>query len=343
MISKHSHRKDEHISLAEKFYQDTDVFAPLRFVHQSLPKYALSEIDLSTKIGPLNLQIPFYIEAISGGSPHTRDINQKLATIAKETGLAMAVGSQSVALSDTSLVETFTVAREVNPDGLLFANIGANKTVNDARHAVAMIDADALELHVNPAQELIMPEGDRQFNFLTNIKQIVEGLSVPVIVKEVGFGMSRETIQQLIDLGVGYVNVSGQGGTNFAEIENFRRRDKEMAYLKDWGLTTPESLMESRPFQDRLTVLASGGVKSPLDIAKCLALGSHAVGVAGTFLHLVIHENIDEVIRVIEQWQYGLKTILMLTNSKNITELQKKKLILPPSLASYLEQRHLTY
>lgn len=116
-----------------------------------------------------------------------------------------------------------------------------------------------------------------------------------------------------------------------------------MDYLKDWGLTTPESLLESRSFQDRLTVLASGGVKSPLDIAKCLALGAKAVGIAGEFLHLAIHQDIETIIQTVQQWQYGLKTIMMMTNSQNLLELRQRKLILSTDLLAYLNQRHLTY
>ncbi|MFD1124507.1 type 2 isopentenyl-diphosphate Delta-isomerase [Lentilactobacillus raoultii] len=343
MISKHSHRKDEHLSLAEKFYQDQNSFKSLRFVHQSLPKFALTDIDLTTQIGPLQLSLPFYIEAISGGSPRTKTINQKLAAVAKKTGLAMAVGSQSVALNDPALAATFQVVREINPQGIIFANLGANRTLADAKQAIKMISADALELHINPTQELIMPEGDRHFNFVKNIKQIVAGLCVPVIVKEVGFGMSRETIAELMSLGVQYINVSGHGGTNFAEIENFRRPAKEMAYLKDWGLSTPESLLESRQFQDRLTVLASGGVKTPLDIAKCLALGANAVGIAGEFLHLALHQDADQLVDIIQQWTYGLKAIMMMTNAKTISDLQQQRLLLDESLLSYLKQRHITY
>ncbi len=341
MTSRHAHRKDEHVSLAEKFYQPTGPFDQLRFIHQSLPKYSLSELDFSTQIGSLQLATPFYIEAISGGSERTKAINQKLATVAHKTGLAMAVGSQSIALSDPSLTETFTIVREVNPDGLIFANLGANHSLADAQRAVDMIGADALELHVNVTQELIMPEGDREFAFRDHIRTIVAGLSVPVIIKEVGFGMSQETIADLIDLGVKIVNVSGHGGTNFAEIENFRRPQKDLDYLKNWGLTTPETLLESRQFQKQLTVLASGGIKTPLDIAKALALGSSAVGIAGTFLHAAIHHDVTEIVEQVNQWRYGLKAIMMMTNSKDLSELQQADLIFSPELIAYAAQRHL--
>lgn len=343
MISQHSHRKDEHVSLAEKFYADNHLFDRLRFVSTGLPKYALNDIDLSTTIGPLNLKVPFYIEAMSGGSAHTKEINHRLAEIAKSCGLAMAVGSESVGLSDPTVSDSFTIVRETNPDGILFANIGANHGVEDAQKAVDLISANALEVHVNTAQELIMPEGDREFHFIKNIKNIVSSLQVPVIVKEVGFGMSKETIEQLLSLGVQYVNVSGHGGTNFAAIENFRRPSKDMNYLEDWGLNTVESLLESRSLMNQLTVIASGGVKSPLDAAKCIALGASAVGVAGYFLHEIIHKDNDQIIRDINEWQSGLKSIMVMLNCRTIADLQEKRLILTPELLSYLKQRNLDY
>ena len=245
MISNHSHRKDEHVSLAEKFYQpDKDLFDEVRFINQGLATSSLRDINIASQLGPLQLSAPFYLEAISGGSERTKKLNARLATIANQTGLAMAVGSQSVALSDPSLRDTFEIVRQNNPDGLIFANLGANKTVNDALAAIDMIHADALEIHINAAQELIMPEGDRTFNFKQNISEIVTKVKIPIIIKEVGFGISQETISELLQLGVTAINVSGRGGTNFAMIENFRRHSKDMDYLKDWGLTTIESLLE---------------------------------------------------------------------------------------------------
>lgn len=344
MISKHSHRKDEHVSLAEKFYRDdVDSFDDLRFVNAGLPSVSLDEINLATHIGPVELPTPFYLEAISGGSEYTKKINATLAAIAAQTGIAMAVGSQSVALSDPSLRDTFKIVRQVNPDGPIFANIGANRSAADALAAVEMISADALEVHINTAQELIMPEGDREFHFTENIAEINAKVQVPVIVKEVGFGISQETIHQLINMGVKYINVSGRGGTDFAKIENFRRHSKDMAYLENWGLTTTESLLESRQFQNQATMIASGGIKSPLDVAKCLALGSSAVGVAGYFLNQVIKHDKQAVIETINNWKYGLKAIMLMQNCHTISELKNKKMILSPQLMLYMQQRHLSY
>ena len=344
MTSQHSHRKDEHVSLAEKFYQPVDSsFAGVRFVNASLPKYRLDDIDLTTQLGSLSLTTPFYIEAMSGGSPRTKEINRRLAVVAKACGLAMAVGSQSVGLSDPEVRDSFSIVRQTNPNGIVLANIGANHSVEDAQKAVEMIAADALELHINVAQELVMPEGDREFHFIDNIQAIVANVGVPVIVKEVGFGMSQATISQLVDLGVKYVNVGGHGGTNFAAIENFRRSSKDMAYLTDWGLSTVESLFEARAFSDRLGIIAAGGVKSPLDVAKCLTLGASAVGVAGYWLHEIIHKSDNEIIDDVREWQYGLKTIMLMLNCRTVADLQRQRLILDPQLLSYLKQRKLAY
>lgn len=226
---------------------DCQVFLLMRLIYQRT-------------LDPSNYQPHFIWRQFLAAANIPKKINATLAAIAAQTGIAMAVGSQSVALSDPSLRDTFKIVRQVNPDGPIFANIGANRSVTDALAAVKMISADALEVHINTAQELIMPEGDREFHFTENIAEIIAKLQVPVIVKEVGFGISQETIHQLINMGVKYINVSGRGGTDFAKIENFRRHSKDMGYLENWGLTTTESLLESRQFQNQATMIASGAL-----------------------------------------------------------------------------------
>lgn len=345
MINQHSHRKDEHVSLAEYFNRANhhDYFDQLRFVHQSLPETDYQQINPSTKLGPLTLKWPFYIEAMTGGSRQTGQLNAQLAKIAKATDLAMAVGSESVALQDPKLIKTFSIVRKVNPKGIIFANLGASHSYQDAQKVIDIIDADALEIHLNVPQELIMPEGHRSFHWLKNIKSVVSNVKKPVIIKEVGFGMSKETLKQLQSIGVKYANVSGHGGTNFAKIENYRRPEKDLSYLEKWGLTTPESLFEARPFEPEMKIIASGGIKNPLDIAKALALGASAVGVAGVILHSLLRRGPDKTIQMIKDWQRGLKIIMTMLGYKDIVQLQQQRLLLSPSLISYLHQRHLTY
>ncbi|NLR32487.1 type 2 isopentenyl-diphosphate Delta-isomerase [Levilactobacillus tujiorum] len=343
-LSRHAHRKDEHLSLAEKFYEPraTSQFDQLRFIHQSLPEMSYDQVDLHTQLGPLTLPVPMMIEAMTGGSPRTGKVNAMLGRIAAATGMPVASGSQSIALKDARAVPTFSVLRENNPDGLIFANIGAGHSVAQARAAVEMLAADALEIHINAAQELVMPEGDRDFHWLAEIGEIVAALDVPVIVKEVGFGMAHETLSQLVQVGVQYVDLGGRGGTNFAQIENFRRPEKELTYLAGWGQSTVESLLEARQVPD-LTVIATGGIRQPLDVAKALALGATVVGSAGHILHSLIKTDEATTTAQLLDWQVGLKTIMTLLGVQNVAELRQQRLLLSPELESYCRQRQLTY
>lgn len=345
MISKHSHRKNEHVSLALKFYnqQSFSGFDQLRFIHQGIPKLNINDIDYSTSFDGIKLDVPFYIEAMTGGSEYTKKLNAQLAKIAKKTGIAMATGSQSVALKDDSQCGSFNIVRENNPDGVLFSNIGASIDKINAQKAIDMVNSDAIEVHINAPQELIMPEGGINTNWLDNIRDIVNFVNVPVIVKEVGFGMSKETIKKLSDIGVKNINISGRGGTNFAQIENYRRSKKELDYLSNWGQTTVESLFESYTFSNNINIIASGGVRNSLDIVKCLCLGAKAVGIASPILYSLIKYGEESTIELIEDLKMGVLTVMTLLDVRNIDELSKLKMLLSPSLESYLKQRNLFY
>lgn len=331
-------RKDEHLHLAEKFYQPQSSFSGIRFVHQSLPESDLASTDLSTTYGALQFSAPFFINAMTGGSAHTKQINQRLARIAKETGLAMATGSLSAAIKDASLSDTFTIVRKENPTGLILANIGAEHSIEAAKRAVDLLEADALQVHINVAQELTMPEGARSFHWLNNIEKMVNQIHCPVIVKEVGFGMSRETARQLHEIGVTYLDVSGKGGTNFAQIENSRGNDWYQE-LNDWGMTTAESLLDLQTERANFHLTASGGIHSPLDVAKCLALGADLVGVSGYFLHYLLHHSDEEVIAEIKRWQSELRVILTLVGCKEPHELSQQAIVIDESLSHWCTAR----
>ena len=206
-----------------------------------------------------------------------------------------------------------------------------------------MMNSNAIEIHINTPQEMIMPEGDREFNWIKNIKSIQEELACPVIVKEVGFGMTKETIQQLVDAGVKNINISGKGGTSFSKIENYRRKKQEMDYLEDWGQTTVESLLEAQPFKDKVNIIASGGIRTPLDAVKAIALGATSVGIAAPILYSLIKNGEEETIEFINDFIYGMKSTMTMLGAKNLSELQNKKLILNADLLSYVSQRGLSY
>ncbi|WP_271400272.1 type 2 isopentenyl-diphosphate Delta-isomerase [Salinicoccus roseus] len=343
-INLRSQRKNEHVRHALDQPSQTNMsdFENIRFVHQSIPSVDMEDIDLSTRIGPFEVSRPLYINAMTGGSEWTREINRKLAEVAQATGLPMAVGSMHAALKHPELSDSFTIVRDRHPDGIVFANVGADVSLEGAKRAVEMLRADALQIHINAPQELIMPEGDRNFkSWRANIENIVEHAGVPVIVKEVGFGMSSETLQILKNIGVKHADVSGRGGTNFASIENTRREKADMAYISDWGLSTPISLIEAQPFLEDMDILASGGIKTPLDAMKCLALGAKAIGMSRLMLEQVEHHGIEAAIEHVEQFHHQMCKISIMINAQNIEEISSRPIVLSPEIISWQRQRSL--
>ncbi|EOI05067.1 isopentenyl-diphosphate delta-isomerase [Enterococcus moraviensis ATCC BAA-383] len=338
-------RKDEHISLAKAFHKEkSNDFDQIRFVHHSFSEIAMDEVDISTSVLGFSLKQPFYINAMTGGSERAKDINQQLGIVARETGVMVATGSVSAALKEPNLAETYQIMRKENPDGVLLANIGAGLALEEAKRAVDLFQADGLQIHVNVPQELVMPEGDRDFHsWLDNIEDIVSNLSVPVIVKEVGFGMSSETIEQLVWRGVKAVDVSGQGGTSFTQIENARRKKRELVFLTDWGQSTVLSLLESMNWQRDLTVLASGGVRQSLDILKALSLGAKSVGVAGTILNNLMTNGVDDTIALVQQWEAELKMLYTLLGKKSTSELTTTDIIFSGEIIHWCESRGIAY
>lgn len=339
-------RKDDHVELAKKMFQDDKPsdFDQIRFVYNSLSEISLDEIDLSSKINGLTLDFPFFINAMTGGSSNTKLINEKLARVAKGANIAIASGSLSAAIKDETLIESFSIIREVNNDGLVFANIGAEKSLNDAKLAIQILSADILQIHLNVIQELAMPEGDRNFKgWSDNIKHIVENVDVPVIVKEVGFGMSKKTIKSLYDLGVKNVDVSGFGGTNFASIENFRRRNSEFKSLETFGQSTVISLLEAQDYIEKIDIIASGGVRNPLDIIKALALGAKAVGLSGVILNMVETEGVEKTITTLNHWKKEMAVIMTVLGKKSIKELSHTDIIITRDVKDWCLARNIDY
>lgn len=343
MESQQAHRKDEHLSLATATYQRAHqhhYFDQVRLIHNALPEMAVKDVDHHVQLADgLQLEWPFYLEAMTGGSNQAAKINRTLAQLASKYHLAMATGSLSVALKEPATRPSFTVVREENPDGIVIANLGADASLENAQTAIDILGANALELHLNAAQELVMPEGDRDFHWLNNIASLVDKLDLPVIVKEVGFGMSRTTIDRLKNVGVQLVNVSGRGGTNFAMIEDRRNHQLDLDDLADWGQTTPESLLEARG--NKATIIASGGITCPLDVVKAGVLGAQAVGVAGYFLNILIRDGATALDEILTGWRTELPRLLTLLGCRNFRDLQKIPFVLQDDLYSYAQQRHL--
>lgn len=341
-----ANKKDDHLLLTKKFYDESGVsdFDNIRFVYHSFPETSLKEADISTSIASFNMKQPFYINAMTGGSDKTKLINEKLALVAKETGLAIASGSLSAAIKNDSLVDSFQILRKVNPDGLIFANLGAEHGPETAKRAIDILEADGIQIHCNAIQEIIMPEGDRDFNnWLRNIEEIVKEVKVPVIVKEVGFGMSGQTIKQLKDIGVKTIDISGSGGTNFAKIENYRRKTNKYDYLEDLGQSTAISLLEAQGFMSSLDIIASGGIRNSLDIVKSLSLGAKAVGIAALILDLVLNNSVEEAITEINNWKTDIALIMTLLGKRSISELTQTDLLISGDLKEWCQLREIKY
>lgn len=264
-----------------------------RFIHEALPELDLDRIDTTLSLFGKKLNSPILISSMTGGTEAAKTINMRLAEAAQECGLAMGVGSQRAAIEHPEQAETFQV-RKVAPDILLFANLGAVQLnhgygINQCRKAVDMIEADALYLHLNPLQEAVQDAGDTDFSGLAKkIEEVCKKLEVPVIAKEVGWGISERTAKLLADCGVSAIDVAGAGGTSWSQVEMHRAPDEFTRQLAGtfvgWGIPTAESILNVKKAVPEMTIFASGGLKDGLDIAKCVALGATLGGMAGQFL-----------------------------------------------------------
>ena len=334
----HASRKDEHLDLAMRL-NGTDrpnAFDDVSFMHHALPGTFTDSIDISTDVCGAHWQAPFYINAMTGGTSATAQINAGLARAAADAGIAIACGSQHVALREPERADGFEVIRREAPDAFVLGNVGPTVAPDQALAAVEMIGADALQVHVNTAQELVMLEGDRDFRDWTGrIAAIAAAVPVPVIVKEVGFGLSRRTIRQLEDAGVAAVDVAGAGGTDFIAIENERRPGQEYAYLSGWGQSAVLCLLESLngPGRVALPVLASGGVRNPLDVVRALALGARAVGVSGHFLRTLVGGGADALNRELHAWRDQVRPLMALLGADDVKQLRRTDLIITGSTA----------
>ncbi|HIK44907.1 MAG TPA: type 2 isopentenyl-diphosphate Delta-isomerase [Leptolyngbyaceae cyanobacterium M65_K2018_010] len=290
-------RKADHLRIClEENVQCAQVTTGLehyRFNHCCLPDLDGQSIDLSTTFLGHRLGAPLLISSMTGGTAAAHQINGRLATVAQRYGLAMGVGSQRVAVENPDLMETFAV-RSLAPDILLLANLGAVQLnysygLDHCRRVVEQLEANALILHLNPLQEAVQTGGDRNFKgLLEKIEQICADLPVPVIVKEVGNGIAAPQVRQLAEAGVAAVDVAGAGGTSWAKVEGERAVDPIQRRLgqtfAEWGLPTAECLVAARQAVPHLPLIASGGLRHGLDVAKTLALGADLAGLAWPFL-----------------------------------------------------------
>lgn len=336
-------RKLDHIAYSLKISEGPGPtgLQDILLLHNCLPELDVADIDLGTSVAGLPFAGPLFLNALTGGARDVTEINRKLAAAARLCNMPMAVGSQAAALEDAAVQESFRVVRDENPAGLIMANIGAGATVEDACRAVQIIAADALQIHLNMAQELAMREGDRRFRgYRENIKQIAAEIKVPVIVKEVGFGIAGEQARQLQQLGVSAIDVGGSGGTNFARIENARATNRPRPFLSSWGIPTAASLVEVIAAVDEQTdVIASGGFRSAEDVVKALSLGAKAVGIAAPCLQVLQTQGIEALIEYLHELQFEIRCVMLLTGCASVKELRHKPVIITGRTEQWLEKR----
>lgn len=332
-------RKTEHI----RINLDKDVqfprlktgFERYRFLHQALPELNLSDVDSTVRLFGKTLTAPILISSMTGGTDLAMRLNVNLAEAAQANGVALGVGSQRAAIKNEDLDYTYHV-RQVAPDILLFGNIGAVQFnygygVDECRRAVDMIEADALILHFNVLQEAVQPEGDTDFSgLIAKVDEVCRLLEVPVIAKEVGWGFSEQNVRDLANAGVAAIDVAGSGGTSWSEVEYHRAptafHAQVAAAFADWGIPTTDAIQYAVRGAPHLPIIASGGLRDGIDIAKSIALGALIGGMAGPFLKAADEsaEAVDELIRILTT---QFRVAMLSSGSRTIHDLRDGKLL----------------
>ncbi len=328
-------RKKQHVDLTVRrdvrFRTKTTGLELLDFVHNALPELNLSEVDTTTSFLGKKLRLPFMISCMTGGYKEALEINSALAAVCEEMNIALGVGSQRQALENRKFHRTFSVVRERAPSIPVIGNIGAAEVVNlqvdKALMLVDLIRADALAVHLNPLQELLQPEGTPSFRgVLAGIERLVRSLPVPVIVKEIGAGISPSVATRLLDVGVRFIDVAGAGGTSWAGIEIMRRKEERLSSLFwDWGIPLSVALKDLAALKGSgtpFTLIASGGVSNGLDAAKCVALGSDLVASARVFLIELHRSGQKGLKKMIASWEEDLRSAMFLTGSRTLDDLR---------------------
>lgn len=332
-------RKADHIRINierdVQFRRLTTGLERYRFMHQALPELDLADIDTSMTLFGKTISAPILISSMTGGTELARRINNNLAEAAQAHNIAMGLGSQRAAVEDPSLEYSYNI-RDIAPDIVLFGNIGAVQLnygygVAECQRAVDMVEANALILHFNVLQEATQPEGDVNFSgLLKQVEAVCRSVSVPVIAKEVGWGFSPKNVRDLVNAGISVIDVAGAGGTSWSEVEYHRAptafHANVAASFADWGIPTADAIRYAVEAAPTTPVIASGGLRNGIDIAKSIALGAIMGGMAGPFLKAADQsvEAVDDLIRVLKQ---QLRVSMLCTGSRTAADLQQSELI----------------
>ncbi len=334
-----SKRKNEHIELCltdeVEFKKKTSGFKNYDFKHFAITEVDLNKISFETRIFKKKIKYPFLISCMTGGSTEAENINARLADVANQLNIILGVGSQRQALEDKKYHRSYKIIREKAPDIPVLGNIGAAqlikiKSIDSFKKLIDLVEADAMVVHLNPLQELLQPEGEIEFTGLRKkIGKLVKELRVPIIVKEVGAGISKEAAKILLELGVKGIDVAGSGGTSWAGVELLRSKKNNDEIFWDWGLPTSYCIEEVSSLKKKYSfiLIGSGGINSAMDMSKAFALGSDITASARIILQNLINHGEENVVKMITEWFDVLRKIMFLTGSKNLKDLQNNKLI----------------
>lgn len=340
-MSKHEaqvtkQRKQDHIRIClneDVEHRTTNGFEKYRFIHNALPEINFKEIDTRTAFLGKALKVPFIVSSMTGGTEQATHINILLAQAAEAKGWAIGVGSTRAAVEDSQLAESFQIRRYA-PSIPIFSNLGAVQlnygfTAADCQRAVELVEADALVLHLNSMQEVFQPEGDTNFAQLINkITELKKVISVPLGVKEVGWGIDAKIANLLIQSGIDFIDVAGAGGTSWSQVESFRQKDelmKEVAEsFRDWGNPTAECVKEVSEVKGEYTLIASGGMVNGVEAAKAIALGADLVGYGKRLLPAAV-SSVDAILQVFTKLEIELKTAMFGIGAAQLKDLKKNK------------------
>lgn len=333
-----SKRKSEHVTIVLNeevgFRNKTSGFDNFEFEHNALPELNASEIDTSIIFLGKKIKFPLMVSCMTGGYKNAKLINQSLAAVCEERGIPFGIGSQRQAMEDASYHRTFSVVRKVAPNIPIIGNIGAAeiarlKNTTQIQKLVDMIDADAFAVHLNPLQEFLQPEGNTNFyGVLKGIELLVHNLNVPIIVKEVGVGISASVAQRLINAGVKIIDTAGAGGTSWAGIEIIRGNKPLLSSaFWDWGIPTAESIISIRTLFKNIFLIGSGGIRTGIDVAKSIALGANMAAAAAPILKALERGGKKQVNTILDLWEKELRGAMFLTGSMKISQLRKAKLL----------------
>lgn len=336
-MSIRSKRKKEHLNLAQMFFNKSNFnsFDQLHLLRPALPEAKVDLGVLKTKMFSKSIAAPFFINAMTGGSKKSKTINQALAQIANKEQIALALGSASILTKESEQLDSFSIARDEDPDGILIANVNPKTPATEVKKIITDLAVDALQIHLNTVQEIAMPEGDRDFYWLNNIKEIRQAVDLPIIIKEVGMGLDQSSIHLLKREGINYFDVAGSGGTNFAKIENARNQ-RDVSYLEDLGLPTVISALMAK--KENVNFIVSGGIRTPLDILKALALGGKYVGISNVFLQQFNLHGLIGLQQLIRIWKEELAGLIAIYGKHDLASLTEIKKYYDFSLKNQIDQ-----